>query len=288
MPTATRQRLRVWLVQPFPERQGRRRPDQEARRVGVDQVGLAIEPGHQQERAGHDQPHPRPIAPRQEMKADRDRQGKLDNRRHSPRRDVFHPMTEKGVGRQVQLACQRGVKIDAVPSIRPVVEQVERVERLLDVTPGMDLAHLLPPLDREHLAVTVRRFIPGQPEIADRRHQCRQGDAAVRPRLPDPTAAQAAAVLLHGRRVPRPDRARYGLVCPPRAGLDSPIGTVSVSRMRVDPGRSYLAGTRMLGLAFSAARTALRYFGWTCSTVGLSVPIGYPGKRAICFTCSLA
>ena len=38
---------RVGLVQPFPERQGRRRPDQEARRVGIDQVGLAVKPGHQ-------------------------------------------------------------------------------------------------------------------------------------------------------------------------------------------------------------------------------------------------
>ena len=62
------------------------------------------------------------------MKADRDREGKLDDRRHPPRGDVFHPMTENGVGRQVQLARQRGVKIDAVPAIRPEVEQGERIE----------------------------------------------------------------------------------------------------------------------------------------------------------------
>ena len=126
MPTATRQRRRLGLVQPFPERQGRRRPEQEARRVGIDQVGLAVQPGHQQQRAGHDQPHPHAVAPRQEVKADRDREGKLDDRRHPPRGDVFHPVTEKGVGCQVQLARQRRMKIDAVPAVRPEVEQRDR------------------------------------------------------------------------------------------------------------------------------------------------------------------
>ena len=35
------------LVEPVPERQGRRRPDQKAWRVGVDQVGLTVKPRHE-------------------------------------------------------------------------------------------------------------------------------------------------------------------------------------------------------------------------------------------------
>ena len=123
------------------------------------------------QRTGRNQPYPPSITPRQEVKADRDREGKLEHRRHSPRRDVFHPVTEKRVSRQIQLARQRGVKIDAVPPVWPEVKQCERIERLLEVSPGVHMAHLLPPLGREQLAVTVCRFIPRQPEITHGRNQ---------------------------------------------------------------------------------------------------------------------
>ena len=76
--------------------------------------GLAVEPGHEQERARHRPAHPGPIAAGQEPEADRDRQRELDDRGHPPRRDVLHPRTEQGMSREVQLAGQRRVKVDPV------------------------------------------------------------------------------------------------------------------------------------------------------------------------------
>ena len=171
MPTATRHRRARGSLQPFPERQRRGRPEQEPRRIGVDQVGLAIESRHQQQRAGHDQPDPCAIAPRQEMKADRDRERKLDHRCHPPRRDVFHPVAEDCVGRQVQLASQRRMEIDAESTVRPVVEQRDGVEQVLQLTRSAHLPELLPPLGRHHLAVPIGRLVPGQAEVTDRRNE---------------------------------------------------------------------------------------------------------------------
>ena len=70
-----------------------------------------------------------PIAAGQEAETDRDRQGKLDDRCHPPRRDILHPRAEERMGRQVQLAGQGRVKIDAEPGVRPVVEQGFRIQQ---------------------------------------------------------------------------------------------------------------------------------------------------------------
>ena len=110
------------------------------------------------------------------MKADRDREGKLDHRRHTPRGDVFHPLTEHGVSRQVQLPRQRRVKIHAVAAVRPVVGQIVRIDQLLDILPRTNMPQLFPPLLRQDLAVSIGGLVPGQAEIADRRNQRCQGD----------------------------------------------------------------------------------------------------------------
>ena len=51
------------------------------------------------------------------------------HRRHPPRRDVLHPVAEERVSRQVQLAGQRRMEVDAVPAVRPVVQESCGVEQ---------------------------------------------------------------------------------------------------------------------------------------------------------------
>ena len=122
-------------------------------------------------------PDPGPVPSRQEMEADRDRQGELDDRRHPPRRDVLHPAAEERIRRQVQLAGQRRMEVDPVSAVRPVVEQSCRGRAAPGPPPrSATCAQLLPPLGRHDLAVPVRRLVPGQAEVARRRDQGGQRD----------------------------------------------------------------------------------------------------------------
>ncbi len=74
----------VLCVQSIPERQGGGRPQEEPGDVGIDQMGLAVKPRHEQQRARHDQSRRDSIPASQEAEADRDGQRKLDDRCHPP------------------------------------------------------------------------------------------------------------------------------------------------------------------------------------------------------------
>ena len=92
----------VGLVQPLPERQGRGRPEEEPGHVGRRDVAVAVDAGHEQERARHHPADPGAVPPRQEPEPDRDRQRVLEDRRQPTRRDVLHPAAEEGVRQEVR------------------------------------------------------------------------------------------------------------------------------------------------------------------------------------------
>ena len=74
------------------------------------------------------------------------------------------------------LASQRRMEIDAVSSIRPVVQEGCGVQHIPEIVPGADLCPFRPPLLRHELAISVRRLIPGQPQVARRGDQSSQRD----------------------------------------------------------------------------------------------------------------
>ena len=139
-------------MQPIPERQGDGHPEQEPRDIRVDQVRLAVKPGHEQERAGHDQAHRGPVPAGQEGEADRDRQGELETEAIRRAGDVLHPRPEDRMGRQVQLAGEGWMKVDAVPAVGPVVEESHGIDQPADLGPRPGMGELLPPLLRQILS----------------------------------------------------------------------------------------------------------------------------------------
>ena len=183
----------VGLVQPLPERQGRGRPEEEPGHVGRRDVAVAVDAGHEQERARHHPADPGAVPPRQEPEPDRDRQRVLEDRGQPSRRDVLHPAAEEGVRQQVRLAGQGRVEVPPEATVGPVIEQGVRLEQRRHVGPGPRLGEPLPPLGGHLLAVAVRRLVPGQAEVAGRRHRGRQRHGQHDPAgQPPPTSGQAS------------------------------------------------------------------------------------------------